>query len=148
MTPRGKLASIFALCVSPVVLSTALYFGAPPAGGKSYGTLLPTRPFADAAPGAWPAGRWVLVQYEAAPCDAACRDRLAGLERIRVAQGEQSNRLATLRLSTAGKAPGSRVLVDPRGYQVLAYPASADPVRLIREVGKVIKTNNGLGREG
>lgn len=161
MSARGKLLAIFLLCVSPVLASTALYFLAPPAGGKSYGRLLATQPFTLAARSDWPQTHWVLLQVEAGACDAGCRQRRDALARIRVAQGEAASRLTVLtaspqppvadqavgalRADTRGLVPGGLYLIDPHGNQVLFYPPGAEPVRVIRELAKVLKTNNGLG---
>ncbi|MGL6070282.1 hypothetical protein [Craterilacuibacter sp.] len=152
---------ILALCMAPVLASSVLYFAYPPAGGKSYGTLLPTQSLAIAKTSAWPKGKWVLMNTAHAPCDTLCQQQRFDLGQIHTAQNEGSERLEVLTLFNAGAAldrshveilvgderllrPGL-TLVDPLGNQVLNYPAGSDPTRIIREVAKVMKSNNGLG---
>lgn len=36
-------------------------------------------------------------------------------------------------------------LIDPHGNLVMRYGAQVDPVKMIREIGKIMKINNGLG---
>lgn len=159
---RILLWLMLALCLLPVLASSALYFGRVPAGGGSYGVLLPTRPFPAAASPAWPKGRWVLAGVVSSPCDGACRQRQFTLRQIRAAQGEAAARLSRAALmAAAGPAPEAGVavlpaprsgvrgdgfyLVDPLGNQVLFYADDQEPRRIIQEVARVLKTNNGLG---
>ena len=36
------------------------------------------------------------------------------------------------------------VLIDPHGNLVLRYPPDAEPERVAKEIGRVLKTNQGL----
>ena len=45
----------------------------------------------------------------------------------------------------AEAAPGAQLwLVDPHGNLVLRYPPDAEPERVAKEIGRVLKTNQGL----
>ncbi|WP_055433353.1 hypothetical protein [Gulbenkiania indica] len=165
---RIKLGLIVLACALPAVAAWASYRFFPPEGGKSYGQLLEVRPLPGSEAPDWPRGKWVLATVEApGPCDARCERRLFTQRQIQVAQGEASERLVRLRLVAGavaqGEAPSraevpvraaphlaSRVgaglyLIDPLGNTVMFYPDAAEPGRVIREVGKILKTNNGLG---
>ena len=160
----SKPALILSICLLPVALSSGLYFsGAVSGGGNSYGQLLPTQRFPVATVTGWPTAQWALVSLDNGPCDADCRQRLFVLQQIQTGQGENSERIARVRVRLDGvheplpgvvslsqpkpieaMAGNGYYLVDPLGNQVLFYPDSADPIRVMRELGKVIKTNNGL----
>ncbi|MDN0084309.1 hypothetical protein QU487_16335 [Crenobacter sp. SG2305] len=165
---RLKLAMMALLCISPVLASWGLYRSGWVEGGRSYGQLLPTEPFVASRESGWPRQRWALVSVEPAACDSICQRRRFVLKQIQAAQGEAADRLVRVRLQQpsvvaprsdengvvtlaanngldrlAGR-PGY-YLVDPLGNQVMFYPDSADPTRVIHELARVLKTNNGLG---
>jgi hypothetical protein len=160
---RIKLLLMMALCSSPVIASWALYVARVPLGQKSVGELLPTQPFSAAASAAWPRGKWVLASVTRDGCDEACRQHLFAQRQIQTAQGEDASRLQRVLLSnsSATKPEGTVLvsmaadslpqrgnglyLIDPLGNQVMFYPDRADPTKVIREVGRILKTNNGLG---
>jgi hypothetical protein len=160
---RFKLLVMALLCVSPVLASWALYVARVPLGQKSVGELLPTRPFVSAAASDWPHGKWVLAGVSRESCDSACQGRLFALRQIHVAQGEDAGRLQRVLVSSSAQsAPaGTRLvrvaparlpereaglyLIDPLGNQVMFYADRTDPTKLIREVTRILKTNNGLG---
>jgi hypothetical protein len=163
---RLKLALMLLLCASPVLASWGLYRSGWVEGGRSYGQLLPTEPFVASGLPDWPRQRWALVSVEPTACDAACQQRRFVLKQIQTAQGEAASRLVRVRLHpiaaelrsqepgvislASGQLQGlaerpGYYLVDPLGNQVMFYPDSADPSRVIRELAKVLKTNNGLG---
>jgi len=163
---RFKLALMLLLCASPVLASWGLYRSGWVEGGRSYGQLLPTEPFVASGLPDWPRQRWALVSVEPTVCDATCRQRRFALKQIQTAQGEAASRLVRVRLhpvaaEVRSQEPGvislasgqlqglaerpGYYLVDPLGNQVMFYPDSADPSRVIRELTRVLKTNNGLG---
>lgn len=160
---RAKLLLMMALCSSPVIASWALYAARVPLGQKSVGELLPTQPFSAAGSAAWPRGKWVLASVARDGCGEACRQHLFAQRQIQTAQGEDASRLQRVLLSNgpAAKADGTVLvsiagdrlpqrgnglyLIDPLGNQVMFYPDQSDPTKVIREVGRILKTNNGLG---
>ncbi|AUH53397.1 hypothetical protein CXB49_22760 [Chromobacterium sp. ATCC 53434] len=164
---RGRMA-LFAmalLCLAPVLAAWLAYALLPPGGGASYGQLLPTQPFAAAARTDWPRGKWVLAAAQGADCQNRCRQRWYAMQQIEKAQGEAAGRLTRVALLVSARpaevdaphrlshAPEHALpagtqgfyLVDPLGNQVLFYRDGADPGRIIDEVAKVLKVNNGLG---
>lgn len=137
------LWSMVALALAPVLASTALYMWWTPASPRSIG-LLQVRPLPAPLAAGWPAGKWVLLGE--AGCGQPCRQRTAALQRIRTAQGEAAERLV---VHAAPMASGWRrdgfYLVDPLRNVVMFYADGQSPTPVIREIGKVLKTNNGLG---
>lgn len=117
-------------------------------------------------------GRWLLVMADSGQCAASCQETLFALRQIRMAQGKDMNRLERLWLLTDGVMPDARLLarsegvqvrklvgavslagkvdesfylIDPLGNQVMRYPRNAEPVKVIKEVGKFLKNNPAFG---
>ncbi|POZ63956.1 hypothetical protein C2I19_00885 [Chromobacterium alticapitis] len=153
------------LCLAPVLAAWLAFVLLPPAGGASYGQLLPTQPFAGAEHPQWPRGQWVLAATLGSDCRDRCRQRWLAMKQIEKAQGEAAGRLTRVALLVSARPKDLDVphalphapervllagrqgfyLVDPLGNQVLFYRDGADPRRIIDEVAKVLKVNNGLG---
>ncbi|SCK13936.1 hypothetical protein [Vogesella sp. LIG4] len=132
------------LALLPVVGSTWLYFGWQPASSRSVGTLV-VQPLPTVQAQGWPAGRWALLSLGAG-CDAACEQRQFAMRQIRTAQGEDAQRLQLVRQpNRAGLREDGFYLVDPMRNLVLFYPDGTAPTAIIREITRVLKTNNGLG---
>ena len=165
---RGQrvLIAMGLLCLAPVVAAWLAYALLPPGGGRSYGQLLPTHPFAASARPEWPRGKWVLASVLGADCHNRCQQRWYAMRQIERAQGEAASRLTRVALLVSPRAAamddvphrlphasaqalpaGNQgfYLVDPLGNQVMFYQDGADPRRIIDEVAKVLKVNNGLG---
>ncbi|MBP4044749.1 hypothetical protein [Chromobacterium violaceum] len=164
---RGRMAllAMGLLCLVPVIAAWLAYWLLPPQGGRSYGQLLPTHPFEAASQQAWPRGKWVLAAVLGAECQSRCQQRWHAMRQIEKAQGEAAPRLTRVALQVSDPAARVEVphrlphapqsplpagnqgfyLVDPLGNQVMFYRDGADPRRIIDEVAKVLKVNNGLG---
>ena len=160
---RLKLLLIALCSISPVLGSYLAYYLLPPTGGKSYGQLLTVEPLTVARQPGWPKGKWVLLSAQDGRCSDNCKQRRFVLKQIHVAQGEALDRLQRVELSPSGAGPlpagllglpldaaaGLRrdgyYLIDPLGNQVMFYTDQAEPVRVIRELTRLLKTNNGLG---
>ncbi|UTH76318.1 hypothetical protein [Chromobacterium sp. IIBBL 290-4] len=162
---RAVLLAMALLCLVPVLAAWLAYALLPPAGGGSFGQLLPTKPFAAANRPEWPRGKWVLASTLGADCQARCQQRWYAMSQIEKAQGEAAEKLTRVALLVSARpvsldvphrlahAPEHALpagnqgfyLVDPLGNQVMFYQDGADPRRIIDEVGKVLKVNNGLG---
>lgn len=135
---------ILLLALAPVLASTALYFWWQPQATHSIGTLL-VQPLPAAQAKGWPHGRWVLLSVGQG-CDTACRQRRFAMQQIRTAQGEAAERVQLrLQANHSGLREDGFYLVDPQRNLVLFYADGTPPTAVIREVGKVLKTNNGLG---
>lgn len=160
---RFKLLLIALFCASPVLGSYLAYYLLPPAGGKSYGQLLTVEPLAAARQAGWPKGQWVLLTVQDGRCSDSCKQRRFALKQIHAAQGEAADRLRRVELwpGEEGMLPAGLIglpldaasglrrdgyyLVDPLGNQVMFYSDQTEPVRVIRELSRLLKTNNGLG---
>ena len=80
---RLKLLLMAAICLAPVLASWAVYRLMPPQGGKSYGQLLPTRPFVLTGAQGWPRGKWVLAARIEPVRQARCQQRFSRCVRSR-----------------------------------------------------------------
>jgi hypothetical protein len=159
----NKLALVALVCIAPVVLGTAAYFfGWSPGAPSNYGELI--------APRVIPSmselrGKWVLVTFDAAACDAWCERKLYITRQVRRAQGKEMERVERLWVVTdAGKPraealaaaegirvarfaadgfPGSAVdhiyVVDPLGNLMMRFPRDPDPSRVIKDLQRLLK---------
>lgn len=162
---RAALLAMGLLCLAPVLAAWLAYWLLPPKGGRSYGQLLPTRPFTAAVQPGWPRGKWVLTAVLGAECHGRCQQRWHAMRQIERAQGEATARMTRVALQVADPSAPLEVphslpheaetelpagnqgfyLIDPLGNQVMFYRDGADPRQVIDEVAKVLKVNNGLG---
>ena len=75
MSPRLKLATLFAVCAAPFVLGWLAYeYRWIPGKTANYGELIAPRPLA--GPLAPLRGKWVFLTVDAAACAAACERKL------------------------------------------------------------------------
>lgn len=81
---------------------------------------------------------WVSSQVQ----DAAFAS--ASKEGVRVLLDTQSQLIAALPLGQEN-LQSAIYLVDPNHNLVMRYDAAVDPVKMIREITKIMKINNGLG---
>ena len=163
MPAKAKLALLFAACAAPFVLGWLAYefrWGAGQAG--NYGELITPRPVA--GPLQPLRGKWVLVTFDAAACDAACERKLYFVRQVRRAQGKEAERIERLWIVTdAGKPraellaaiegthvssavpdfPGERTrhiyLVDPLGNLMMRFPPEPDPRKTIQDLQRLLK---------
>jgi hypothetical protein len=138
---RGRLKFIllglfFALPVAAGWLVWWLDIGT--GASANYGTLLPPRPV-PAGPFAPFKGKWVLVQIDAAACDAACERKLYFMRQVRRATHRDMPRVERLWIVTDGKSPAPALLaaiegtlIAPADNQLLAaFPAEGSPAAYI-----------------
>lgn len=116
---RAKLLFIIALFALPIIASYLSYFVWRPAGGvKNYGVLLPVQTLPESirlypVSGGDPItlkslrGKWLLVQADAAACDAACQAKLYAARQVRLMQGRDQTRIERLWILSDGGAPGA-----------------------------------------
>jgi hypothetical protein len=159
---RNKLLWVAAVCVAPLVLGTAAYMlGWSPGAPANYGELIPPRltPLNEFR------GKWVLVAFDAAACDAYCERKLYVMRQVRRAQGKDMERIERLWVLTdAGKpradvlaaSEGTRIarngkfdfpgtaadhiyLVDPLGNLMMRFPRDPDPSRIIKDLQRLMK---------
>jgi cytochrome oxidase Cu insertion factor (SCO1/SenC/PrrC family) len=158
----NKLFLVALVCAAPFVLGTAAYLLGWSTGVTSnYGELIsPPRPVAgmDAL-----RGKWVLVAFDAAACDAYCERKLYFMRQVRRAQGKEMERVERLwALTDAGKPrtellaaiDGTRIqelgpfdgqvrdhiyLVDPLGNLMMRFPRDPDPSKMIKDLQRLLK---------
>jgi cytochrome oxidase Cu insertion factor (SCO1/SenC/PrrC family) len=170
VSPRARIGLIFLVCAAPLVLGTlAWYFRWGTPGTANYGELLPPR-VVDDAPLKALRGKWVLVTFDAAACDARCEKKLFVVRQVRRAQGAGAERMERLWLVTDDARPrpevlaaieGSKVeparsvdaaafpgdprehiyVVDPLGNLMMRYPAEPDPSRMIKDLERLLKVS-------
>jgi hypothetical protein len=163
VSPRTKLLLVAAVCAAPVVLGTLAYWSGWSVGRPgNYGELLPPRVVA-APPLETLRGKWVLVSFDAAACDAYCEKKLYYMRQARRAQGKEMERLERLWVLTDGGTPradlvteGTRwtslrfegfpgeprdhiYVVDPLGNLMMRFPRDPDPSRMIKDLQRLLK---------
>lgn len=172
---RLKLAALGLFFAAPPLLAwLAYHLEWAPGTRSNYGELIsPPRPLDDAALAAL-RGKWVLVSFDAAACDAYCQKKLYFMRQLQRAQGKDQERVARLWLLTdAGRPPpalleafdGTRVeaagalasrfpvsggvtdhlyVVDPLGNLMMRYPRDPDPSRMLKDLQRLLKLS-GIG---
>jgi cytochrome oxidase Cu insertion factor (SCO1/SenC/PrrC family) len=117
-------------------------------------------------------GKWLLVMANTSQCSTSCMETLFALRQFRLAQGKNMHRVERLWLVTdvdtpnmeavkqadgaqirripspvplPGDVADSYYLLDPLGNQVLRYSRMAEPNKVIKELGKLLKNNEALG---
>ena len=165
MSPKAKILLVAAVCAAPVVLGTLVYWSGWMVGTPgNYGELLPPRAVA-APPLDALRGKWVLVSFDAASCDAYCEKKLYFMRQARRAQGKDMERVERLWVLTDGGAPKPEVLaaiedtkvarlnfdsfpgnardhiyvVDPLGNLMMRFPRDPDPSRVIKDLQRLLK---------
>jgi hypothetical protein len=162
---RNKLLWVALVCAAPLVFGTAAYLlrwspGAP----SNYGELLEPIPVAGLEP---LRGKWVLVMFDAAACDARCEQKLYFMRQVRRAQGKDMSRVERLWVITDAAKPrdqimpgieGTRIynerrlataftgavtehiyLVDPVGNLMMRFPRDPDPSKMIKDLQRLLR---------
>jgi cytochrome oxidase Cu insertion factor (SCO1/SenC/PrrC family) len=159
---RNKLFLVAAVCAAPIVLGTAAYLlGWTPGTASNYGELITPRP----VPLGELRGKWVLVTFDAAACDAYCEKKLYFMRQVRRAQGKEMDRVERLWVLTDAGKPraevvaaieGTRIsdfspqgfpgnppdhiyLVDPLGNLMMRFPREPDPSKMIKDLQRLLK---------
>ena len=156
-----KLVLIALVCAAPLVLGTLAYvFRWSPGETSNYGELVPPRPVSGVE-----RGKWVLVVFDSAACDAYCERKLYVMRQSRRAQGKDMGEVERLWVLTdAGKPraelmpgiegtrfatfsaagfPGNALehiyLVDPYGNLMLRFPRDPDPSKVIKDLQRLLR---------
>jgi hypothetical protein len=167
---RVKLALLGAFFALPIALAwLAWRLDWAPGASANYGELIsPPRPLAG-PPLAALRGRWVLVSFDAAACDAYCEKKHYFMRQVCRAQGRDQDRVERLWLVTDGARPraellaaieGTRMepaagiaaafpaagaiadhiyLVDPLGNLMMRFPRDPDPSRILKDLQRLLK---------
>jgi cytochrome oxidase Cu insertion factor (SCO1/SenC/PrrC family) len=177
---RGRLvaAAILVVCAMPFAAALVAYFFFPPAGRTNYGELIEAKPVpgvevtrVDGRPFSLAElrGKWVMLQVDAAACDAACQAKLFNMRQVRLAQGQSMDRVERVWLLLDAGHPSPALarlyegaviaravpellavlpaadvrnhiyLIDPRGNLILRFPENADPKGMIKDLGRLLK---------
>jgi cytochrome oxidase Cu insertion factor (SCO1/SenC/PrrC family) len=146
---RVKLLLLAAACALPFAAAWVVYLlDLAPGARSNYGELLPPQLSRGAALELL-RGKWVLVSFDAAACDAYCERKLYLIRQIRRAQGKEQGRVEKLWLVTDGGVPSTALraaLEDTRvanadAASLPAFPAGAsvrDHIYLVDPIGNVM----------
>ena len=161
----NKLFWIGVICAAPLVLGTAAYvFGWRSGATSNYGELLAPKPVSASALEPL-RGKWVLVTFDSAACDAYCEKKLYIVRQVRRAQGKDMDRVERLWALTEGTKPRSELLaaiegtrladlasagfpgsavdhiyvIDPLGNLMMRYPRDPDPSKMIKDLQRLLK---------
>lgn len=165
---RLELALLGALFVLPLVLATlAWWLDWAPGTTSNYGELIsPAHPLSG-PPFEALRGKWVLVSFDAAACDAYCERKLYFMRQVRRAQGKDQERVERLWLITDAGRPraellaaieGTRIergaplaaqfpaatadhiyVVDPLGNLMMRFPRDPDPSRILKDLQRLLR---------
>jgi cytochrome oxidase Cu insertion factor (SCO1/SenC/PrrC family) len=167
---RIKLLALALLFVAPFVLAwLAWRFEWATGQTSNYGELItPARPVRG-APFEALRGKWILVTFDAAACDAYCERKLYFMRQIRRALGDDGDRVARLWLLTDEARPAAKLLaaitgtrvegagglgahfpadgaladriyvIDPMGNLMMRYPRDPDPSRMLKDLQRLIR---------
>jgi cytochrome oxidase Cu insertion factor (SCO1/SenC/PrrC family) len=165
VSARAKLLAVFLACAAPFALAwAAWYFGWASGAGGNYGELIPPHTVSGAP---LPAlrGKWVMVTFDDAACDADCEKKLYYMRQVRRAQGKDQGRVERLWVITdagkprsellaaiegthltrvsPGEFPGERAqhiyLVDPLGNLMMRFPRDPDPSKMLKDLQRLLK---------
>lgn len=149
---RLVLMAILGLCIAPLGLAQWAWHYARPQGGDTYGQLLAQPMVAPSAQRTWQLLAHIESQCTSAgAANADLAPLLLSARQLRLAQGRDQQRLAvTACLPLDRVMPSGLYLIDPHGNAVLRYlpqqlQDAAGRQAVLREIGKVLKNNQGLG---
>jgi hypothetical protein len=159
---KNKAVLVGIVCMAPVLAGWLLYFFHwRPADPGNYGELIAPRTLSGAPFDAL-RGKWVLVTFDAAACDAYCEKKLYFMRQVRRTQGKDMERIERLWAITDSGKPraeviaaieGTRVvsfqdrsfspdyiyLVDPLGNLMLRFPRDPDPSKMVKDLTRLLK---------
>jgi hypothetical protein len=169
VSPRVKLVLIGLACAAPFILGTAAYlFGWAPGQAANYGELIAPRPLSGPPLDAL-RGKWVLVSFDAAACDAYCEKKLYFMRQVRTAQHKNMGRVERLWLLTDAGKPRAELLaaiegtrlaalkdspaakdfpgdltdhiyvVDPNGNLMMRFPREPDPSLILKDLQRLLR---------
>ncbi|WP_156939089.1 hypothetical protein [Deefgea rivuli] len=143
---RLILLAILGLCIAPIVLAQWLWSNGQVQGGQSYGQLL-------AQPALSRDAQWRLVAHDPAGCTASLHSLAQSAQQLQIAQGKERERIRSVAACDSTLPQQFSVglyLIDPHGNAVIFYPPEQlaqvlGRQKVIREIGKILKNNRGLG---
>lgn len=151
----------------------AWHFGWASGTTGNYGELIAPRPVSQ-EPLSPLRGKWVMVMFDGAACDAYCERKLYFMRQVRKAQGKDQGRVERLWVITDGGRPRAELLaaiegthvsrtdsvelirafpgnprdhiylVDPLGNLMMRFPRDPDPSRMLKDLARLLKYS-GIG---
>ena len=130
---RGRRIAfvILALCAAPTVAAWLAYFVWQPQSRLNYGELIEARAISDpelrrldGSPFRLSQlrGRWVLLQIDSGACAEGCGKKLLYMRQVRLAQGEDAERIERVWLLADTALPDAAHLRDHQGLRVARAP--------------------------
>ena len=142
----------------------AWYFGWGTGTAGNYGELIAPRSL-EGPPLQELRGKWVLVTFDVADCDAYCERKLYFIRQVRTAQGKEQGRVERLWVLTDAGTPrpellaaieGTRIskerleafpgnpvdyiyVVDPLGNLMMRFPRDPDPSKMLKDLQRLLK---------
>ena len=124
MTPRTKLALMFALFALPTLASFTAFYFFPPTKTSNYGelispvinlpqTALDIKDGTDAASSAREQGlrgKWLLVTRDSGACEAACEQKLFAMRQSRLIVGREMDRVVRVVLIDDDSKPSDELI--------------------------------------
>jgi hypothetical protein len=150
MSPKAKsrltLLVILLICLAPIVLAQWLWSRGEVQGGNSYGQLI-------AQPAIERDAQWRLLAHDPAGCSAQVQTLAQSAVQLQTAQGKERDRIRSVAAcdrSLPQQFALGLYLIDPHGNAVIFYPPEQlaqveGRQKVIREIGKILKNNRGLG---
>ena len=167
MSPRAKLGLIGLACAAPFILGTAAYLlDWAPGQAANYGELIAPRPLSGPPLDAL-RGKWVLVSFDAAACDAYCEKKLYFMRQVRTAQHKNMGRVERLWVLTDAGPPRAELLfaiegtrmarmmdslrgfpgnpvdhiyvIDPLGNLMMRFPRDPDPSKILKDLQRLLR---------
>ncbi|NIO40340.1 MAG: hypothetical protein GTO41_09165 [Burkholderiales bacterium] len=130
-TNNGSAATlwlILAICVLPIVVSTALFFFWTPIRLVNHGELLEPVRLQDVSLRRSDGdrfvfgelnGRWTFVSIDDAACDDDCLRKLYLMRQIRLTQGKNADRIERLWLVRDGNQPAQQTVAEYEGMRAI-----------------------------
>lgn len=129
MSAKAKIGLIFVVCAAPIVLGTlAWYFEWGTPATANYGELLQPSSL-DAPAFKSLRGKWLLVTFDPAACDALCEKKLFVVRQVRRAQGAGAERIERLWLVSDGGKPRPQLVAAIEGSHVEPAQAAAGDLK-------------------
>jgi len=163
--PRLKLIAVFLVCAAPIALAwLAWQFSWGTGSPGNYGELITPRALSG-APFDELRGKWLLVSFDSAACDAYCEEKLYFMRQVRTAQGKDQTRVQRVWMLTDAASPRPELVaaiegtlifrarpegfpgnpvdhiyvVDPLGNLMLRFPRDPDPSKMLKDVQRLMK---------
>jgi cytochrome oxidase Cu insertion factor (SCO1/SenC/PrrC family) len=126
LSPRAKLLALMAIFILPTVASFVVFHFFPPSDTGNYGRLivpviaLPAVEHRRLDPSSQAAvdalrGKWLVVTFDRAACEAGCRQKLVLMRQTRLMLGREQDRVVRVVLADSNEAPPAEVVREFSG---------------------------------